>query len=905
MPGIPGKPGIKGLPGLKGQPGFLGEEGATGDRGPPALMDLRASLAVPGIRGHKGYRGLTGDKGENGEPGVDGINGEQGEQGKSGFGGGKGEPGNPGIPGFRGEKGLKGDPGLRGDPGEAGKHNTSRGPKGDKGGQGMQGVPGSKGSPGQSGIDGGPGPDGRRGQLGGKGSPGDKGANGHPGVPGPSGPMGRKGDPGERGPKGVAGFPGSQGPPGTAGGPGVDGGRGGHGPKGLPGDPGLKGNPGPQGSIGLPGLDGRDGYGTKGSRGNKGDPGFPGYPGVPGESGQNGTKGHSGGKGDRGRPGLSGRPGRPGGKGDTGHDGHKGAKGGPGSREKTDCDLISFIRDSCGCCKDKALCPAYPTELVFALDMSNDVTPAAFKRQRTALFTLLEDVIITETSCPQGGAHRHCGDYNTKAQLLEAVNTIALERSSSRRQLGTAMLEVGRNIFKHIRAGLSMRKVAIFFSNGPSENPEEIISAMMEYRALNIFPAVISLKDTPSTGRALEVDDTHNFIYTVLEGPQALRTVKSCAICYGLVCFFRPLQDHRGMQLHPEQPEASAGGGGPGHSGGQLQTDTGRRVRWCPGAAGSVVEQLAVSSQPGRPNRQARVAVIQQSGTHPKVEFSLQTYQNHDLMKQHLMQKMQQQSGSSMLGLTLNYTLREVLLKASNPRLRRALLTVVGTETSFGDQPYLEYVSQKAKCEGVALFVLTVGDRYNRTQVEELASAPLEQHLIHVSRLKAKEQGYAQRFIRAFLSVLQQGMNPYPPPSLKPTCSGLRDEYGPQGRPSESSADMSEIEFGDDAMVEILSETKQQHVINSLTRGGHQSSPQETGRHDLNLVPVTQLDSFISNNTCLLTKDPGSCQNYTLMWFFDNEEGRCSRFWYGGCGGNQNRFGTRKECESLCLTKNL
>lgn len=51
---------------------------------------------------------------------------------------------------------------------------------------------------------------------------------------------------------------------------------------------------------------------------------------------------------------------------------------------------------------------------------------------------------------------------------------------------------------------------------------------------------------------------------------------------------------------------------------------------------------------------------------------------------------------------------------------------------------------------------------------------------------------------------------------------------------------------------------------------------------------------------CALVKDGGTCSNYSVKYFFDSEYGGCSRFWYSGCGGNNNRFETLDECKGVC-----
>ncbi|CAM5111753.1 unnamed protein product [Natator depressus] len=52
---------------------------------------------------------------------------------------------------------------------------------------------------------------------------------------------------------------------------------------------------------------------------------------------------------------------------------------------------------------------------------------------------------------------------------------------------------------------------------------------------------------------------------------------------------------------------------------------------------------------------------------------------------------------------------------------------------------------------------------------------------------------------------------------------------------------------------------------------------------------------------CAVDHDGGECQDYNLKWHYDKEQKVCTPFWYGGCGGNKNRFETQEECEALCI----
>uniref|UniRef100_A0A8C4JSN2 Collagen alpha-2(VI) chain n=1 Tax=Dromaius novaehollandiae TaxID=8790 RepID=A0A8C4JSN2_DRONO len=345
-------------------------------------------LEIAGPPGPKGYRGQKGAKGNMGEPGSPGLKGRQGDPGIEGP---IGYPGPKGVPGLKGEKGEIGSDGRRGAAGLAGRNGTD----GQKGKLGRIGPPGCKGDPGDKGPDGYPGDagdQGQRGDEGAKGDPGRPGRSGPPGPPGEKGSPGLPGNAGAQGPPGSKGGRGEPGPPGPKGEPGRRGDPGTKGSKGSPGAEGERGDPGPEGPRGLPGEVGSKGArgdqglaGPRGPSGAVGEPGNIGSRGDPGDLGPRGDAGPPGPKGDRGRPGFSypgprgpqgdkgekGQLGPKGGRGELGPKGVQGTKGEKGEPGLTDCDVMTYVRETCGCCDCEKRCGAL--DIMFVIDSSESI----------------------------------------------------------------------------------------------------------------------------------------------------------------------------------------------------------------------------------------------------------------------------------------------------------------------------------------------------------------------------------------------------------------------------------------------------------------------------------------------------------------------------------------------------
>ena len=52
---------------------------------------------------------------------------------------------------------------------------------------------------------------------------------------------------------------------------------------------------------------------------------------------------------------------------------------------------------------------------------------------------------------------------------------------------------------------------------------------------------------------------------------------------------------------------------------------------------------------------------------------------------------------------------------------------------------------------------------------------------------------------------------------------------------------------------------------------------------------------------CSGSPDQGKCADYVVQWHYDADQRECQQFWFGGCHGNANRYGTLEDCESECV----
>ncbi|XP_044888097.1 collagen alpha-3(VI) chain isoform X4 [Mauremys mutica] len=800
--GVPGTIGPKGVPGENGYRGYPGDEGGPGERGPAGVNGTQGFQGCPGQRGIKGSRGFPGEKGELGEIGLDGIDGEDGERGLPGTSGERGNAGRRGEKGVKGAKGIRGDQGLRGDPGERGANNTQRGRRGPNGETGPMGEPGPDGVPGS------PGGVGNDGNFGRRGLPGVKGAKGAPGLPGtvgeqgtrgPQGPPGQLGTPGLRGEQGI---PGPRGGGGAAGPPGDRGRIGPLGQKGEPGDLGTKGQAGFPGPRGETGEDGRDEVGRPGSIGKRGETGFPGYPGPKGPFGPKGGPGGPGPKGFKGRRAGVGDPGPPGPRGEIGYPGSPGLKGGRGE-SKDQCDLIRNIKDKCPCCYGPKECPVYPTELAFAIDTSSGVNNDIFNRMKQAVLRVANNLTIAESNCPRGArvavltynsdvtTEIRFADARKKTNLLEQLQNLQITLTTKQRSLETAMSFVARNTFKRARSGFLMRKVAVFFSNGPTRASSQLNDAVLKLYDAGVTPVFLINKDDRVLVNALQMNNSavgQAIILPTAAVPlnQTIRRLLACHICFDVcdpdpICGFSPrrpfFRDRRAAPTDVDIDMAFLLDSSESTS--PLQFNEMKKY------ISYIVSQLEISSNPKASQHHARVAVLQHapyeyesnsSSLPVKVELSLTNYGSKDKMMDFIQNQMAQLYGTRALGSAIKYTMGHVFESAPNPRDLKVMVLMMTGEVKKQELEHLQRVILGAKCKGYFFVVLGIGKKVNVKNIYSLASEPNDVFFKLVEKPSELHEEPLLRFAKLLPSFISSENSFYLSPDIRKQCDWFQDD---------------------------------------------------------------------------------------------------------------------------------
>ncbi|XP_078408028.1 carboxypeptidase inhibitor SmCI-like [Cetorhinus maximus] len=63
------------------------------------------------------------------------------------------------------------------------------------------------------------------------------------------------------------------------------------------------------------------------------------------------------------------------------------------------------------------------------------------------------------------------------------------------------------------------------------------------------------------------------------------------------------------------------------------------------------------------------------------------------------------------------------------------------------------------------------------------------------------------------------------------------------------------------------------------------------------------MDLPYGHEICTLKADDGRCKALNRRYFYNLFTQKCEEFIYGGCGGNENNFETKKECLAKCKVK--
>uniref|UniRef100_A0A669F036 Collagen type VI alpha 3 chain n=1 Tax=Oreochromis niloticus TaxID=8128 RepID=A0A669F036_ORENI len=669
--------------------------------------------------------------------------------------------GNRGDRGGVGQAGSKGGPGLPGSQG----HPGDEGGPGERGPPGVNGTQGFQGCPGQRGVKGSRGYSGEKGEAG---ELGLDGINGEEGKSGVAGPPGERGNPGRRGPKGAKGQAGDIGQ------------------QGIRGDPKLLFNLGKREDDSvtivfpllpkyfelkdvflLQGEDGRDGFGVQGPKGRKGDEGFPGFPGPKGAAGEPGTPGGPGSRGNR------------------------------GQRVKQK----SFMLTPLG----KQECPLYPTELAFALDISQGLGRPVFNNMRDTVLNIVRKITIAESNCPRGArvaltlynnevtTEVRFADAMKKRALVERIEGLQIPQTRKPRSLETAMNFVAQNTFKRTRSGFLMRKVAIFFVGDQVGRSQAITSAALRLHNAGIATLLLVRQEDRALSRAVQANNTALAQVIVLpnaNSPQynsVIQKVMNCHVCLDFcspdqICDYIPPTAGRDRRSFTSDVDIDIA----------FVMDSSKSTY--PSFFAEIkhyiaymVEHLHVSSNPTSSVNHARVSVIQQapyeflnnkSGSPIHIDIGLTEHTSaRDIIK-FLVEKTPQLEGGWALPEAIERTVDQVFEKAPVQRDKKVLILFV-TGSVEQDQVQLIRIATEVKCRGYFLVIFGVGETLSAKDTSVLSNMASEPSDVFFKQLKSSSDFY-DRHIQTFGQLLPKYISIenafYMSPEVSKNCKWFQND---------------------------------------------------------------------------------------------------------------------------------
>uniref|UniRef100_H3DHP4 Collagen alpha-1(XXVIII) chain n=1 Tax=Tetraodon nigroviridis TaxID=99883 RepID=H3DHP4_TETNG len=868
-PGEDGAPGVKGekgehgpggLPGQEGpegKPGYKGEKGGRGECGTPGT---KGDMGPVGLVGTRGPRGLQGVPGPPGDIGPEGIQGKQGERGPTGPPGIQGETGK-GLPGPKGDIGFQGQPGPPGPPGI--------GEQGPPGPQGPQGVQGSKGPPGEGlpglkGDQGLPGPRGPRGQQG-VGIKGEKGDLGPPGFPGPTGPIGvglqgEKGVEGPRGPPGVRGIPG-EGLPGPKGDQGLPGEQGVPGDRGV-GEAGPKGEPGAAGIGGLPGLPGEDG-----APGQKGEPGLPGLRGLEGAQGI-GTQGEKGDQGQRGIRGLHGPPGIPGPSGPKGERGLPGQQGVPGQPGRS----VPGPKGDVG-----SLGPPGPIgETGHGLpgpkgDRGHPGLPGPYGPKGEGLPGPMGPTGLPGLPGepgPEGlGIPGPKGDIGFRG--LPGLPGPP----------GAGIQGPPGNIGRPGPPG--PRGPQGDGIQGPKGEPGSQGMTGPRGPAGDGFPGAKgdrgftgekgvkgSKGDLGDSGLPGEAGTPGAKGEAGLTREDIIKLIKEICGC-GIKCKERPMElvfvIDSSESVGPENFEIIK----------------------------DFVIRLVDRTTVGR--NATRIGLVLYS-LEVRLEFNLARYVTKQDIRQAI-RKIPYMGEGTYTGTAIRKATQEAFLNARRGVSKVAIVITDG-QTDKREPVKLDLAVREAHAANIEMYALGIVNASDPTQAEFLqelnliASDPDSEHMYLIddfNTLTALESKLVSQFCEDENGALIYNHVTNGHRSINNGHGVLINKTSVEPVRESSMANDVVSNVSSSSTATLSSDSSESKQLHSTTLPGKWrfSSPEET--------PI--------DPRCTLSLDQGSCRNYSIHWYYDQQANSCAQFWYGGCGGNENRYGTEDECRRTCVVR--